>query len=594
MNDYHCLPKSQERRFIFRTELDEVIGVTGAKRGGRLLVDGGRQAKNHVISMTSIATGEKWFRSFALMMVYLLIAACNGDLADDAQGHPETLTSLTATEKLLTFQGQIYSSAQTSSSNIKRLVQQQARSAFGPLRYLGISVDDREFKDNVNTDNFNIHEISVVSAANHTLETIKLIRYTYQARALVEKSLKNSEEIPLTLLMPPYTDYVPEILKPCVVNYERDQVFDGEMFWFVFAPQQSACQNLIDNEIASIKEERQQLALASNAVGPREHQRHFLPVKAVLSEPVSSQKTSYPEYEHLFHIKGSTQPDIRIMTISGQVSHADAPQVVRYENDIGFSEFISILKLLNDRWPSIKVMPDSRGDPLVLNYQGKIYSADLPTLHNWLVLRKNFPPEFDRPNQKAFRRAWHDVLSQRWLTLAVRVNLQTSHGPYQRSLEFNLYYSVDETPQMLIKHFKYAFAKGDVVTYNGHSYIGSGPLDPKHYSPSDFAPHYQIFFFNSCVSFNYYGRDFFKLKPGGSQYLDLVLNGTTAASSTSGKAVGQFLAALFNSSPLTWSDILKRSQVTVGNKIDDPLRAIDGEQDNQYDPGAMPWTLLED
>ncbi len=52
-----------KRRSIFRTELDEVIGITGAKRKGRLLVVGNRRKAKPVISMKSIATGEKWFGS---------------------------------------------------------------------------------------------------------------------------------------------------------------------------------------------------------------------------------------------------------------------------------------------------------------------------------------------------------------------------------------------------------------------------------------------------------------------------------------------------------------------------------------------------
>ncbi len=54
---------SLESRSICRTELDEGIGITGAKRGGRLLVDRGRRATKPVISMASLATGDKWFGS---------------------------------------------------------------------------------------------------------------------------------------------------------------------------------------------------------------------------------------------------------------------------------------------------------------------------------------------------------------------------------------------------------------------------------------------------------------------------------------------------------------------------------------------------
>ncbi len=56
---YEVEPIIPEIRTIFQTELDEVIGITGAKREGRLQVNRCRRATTPLISMTNITTGEK-------------------------------------------------------------------------------------------------------------------------------------------------------------------------------------------------------------------------------------------------------------------------------------------------------------------------------------------------------------------------------------------------------------------------------------------------------------------------------------------------------------------------------------------------------
>jgi len=93
------------------------------------------------------------------------------------------------------------------------------------------------------------------------------------------------------------------------------------------------------------------------------------------------------------------------------------------------------------------------------------------------------------------------------------------------TLRIHTLFGADEDPEP----HRHAVQRGDVVVYNGHSYIGYGPLDPDNFTAASFPSTYQLFFFDSCVSYNYYEKDFFTLKPGGSKVLDIITNGTCRA-----------------------------------------------------------------
>ena len=98
---------------------------------------------------------------------------------------------------------------------------------------------------------------------------------------------------------------------------------------------------------------------------------------------------------------------------------------------------------------------------------------------------------------------------------------------------------------------KRAIKNSDVFVYNGHSYIGYGPLDPSNFSASDFPSTYQVLVVNGCVSFNYYDH-YFQLKPGGTKTLDTITNGLESwvnGSGATGSSDSQPVA-LTNSRPV--------------------------------------------
>src|SRR5207302_7386852 len=128
----------------------------------------------------------------------------------------------------------------------------------------------------------------------------------------------------------------------------------------------------------------------------------------------------------------------------------------------------------------------------------------------------------------------------------------------------------DAAIQMLV-HFgsesdqaphKYAIMNSDVFLYNRHSYIGFGPLDPSRFTAADFPTSYQIFWIDGCVSYNYYEKDYYPLKQGGTKNLELVTTGIEAPSWRSGHAMGQFVVTLLNGKSASYKDLPVAAQHT--------------------------------
>jgi hypothetical protein len=147
-------------------------------------------------------------------------------------------------------------------------------------------------------------------------------------------------------------------------------------------------------------------------------------------------------------------------------------------------------------------------------------------------------------------------------------------APKDFTIEIDTIFGVDEDPT---PHRK-AVRESDIFIYNGHSYIGTGPLDPAKFRDTRFPESYQLYFFDSCVSYNYYNEDFFTLKPGGSRNLDLIVNGLEAPEYKSGEAEGAFMVKLLDGSMPSYQTLLRAAKDT------DSLRVVDGEVDNSFHP----------
>jgi len=427
-----------------------------------------------------------------------------------------------------------------------------------------------------------------VVTTTQVLERVKKVSYVYKARALVLKSLASRSSFSLTLLMGDYQKFVDEILDDCVENPEHDREFSTS-FWYVWSPSEYRCQNLISAEVEAIEKERQ--GLGATQIGPQERARRYLPLNVQL-QPAAAPRETHPEYDQLYGVGDPAKKRIRVYQIVGVASHDGDPEDEVNENDMGFKEFFKTIKVLADQWEGLRVAASSAADPTHVTFNGQSYEGTLKDVYAWVVSNTGYPEGLSYSDRKPFLRALHDQIKLKWITLEVDLDVATAQESKRVTLEINLLFGTDSSWSVR-QYFGTAFSKGDVVLYDGHSYIGSGPLDPSNYKSYQFSEDYQIFFFNSCVSFNYYSVDYFDLKFGGTQKLDLVTNGIEVYIRDGGKSMGQFIVSLFDGQLRTWREVLKATQVSIWYGVHDPNRAVDGEQDNSYEPDALPISLRE-
>jgi hypothetical protein len=505
-------------------------------------------------------------------------------------GTSDELTSKSAVERELTIKAFVYVDEKANSYTVQDTVQRQVRTAFGPLRIGKISVDDREFRNNIDPSTFSKTVLEVVKknedGSRVVLKKVARVSYVYTARALVDKSLAGQSSFSLALLMGNYQSFVDEIIKDCVENYEHDREF-ASSFWYVWAPAQYACKQRIQKEVAELNKERE--GLAENQIGEKELARRYLPLTAELKE-VAAPKTTYPEYNQLYGIDDAGKSRIVVYQILGVASHSDDPIDEQFENDMGFKEYFKLFKTLAGSFKTLKVAADSQVNPLSVTYGGKTYTGTFADLYSWTVSQTNFPSEVT--DTRAFRRAIHDHVHMKWVKLEVPLSVTSARGSKKMTLEIRLIFGTEGNyGDRAI--WREAFKNADVALYDGHSYIGSGPLDPANYSAADFSNRYQILFFNSCVSFNYYGVNYFKLKSGGTKNLDLVTNGLEVWINNGGVSMAQFIAALFNGKQSSWLTVLEKTAISSYWGVHDPNRNVDGELDNTYDPSVDPITVEE-
>ncbi|MCK5796363.1 MAG: hypothetical protein KAI47_04215, partial [Deltaproteobacteria bacterium] len=533
-----------------------------------------------------LRTGRLFLPVFVALVA--LPFACGGD---ELVTSGDELTSNSAVERELTIKGYVYVDKNASTYSVTSAVKRQVRSGFGPLRIAKISVDDRELASNVDPTTFKKQLLDVVKVADDGTKTaagqVARVDYTYIARALVVNSQATKSSFSMALLMGNYQSFVNDIVHDCVENYAHDHEF-ASSFWYIFAPNVSKCKTRISKESTAVAKAHK--GLDEGEISEGERSRRFLPVTVTLKK-VAAPPTTYPEYDRLYGLGDPSKDRIRVYQIAGTAAHAGDPDSEIYANDMGFAEFFKEVKLLADNFTNLRVSTKSAADPTTIAFKGETIHASFADLYKWIVDQRGFPTTVASADHDAFRRTIHDMLVKKWLILEAPLTVGSGRETKRVVVEFHLLWGIN-SGWSVRDYFKEAFAKGDVVLYNGHSYIGSGPLDPSNYKNATFKPGYQIFFFNSCVSFNYYGVDYFSFKGAGSQDLDLVTNGIEVYIRDGGRSMGQFISALFSGKQDSWLTLMKKTAVTIwGWRTHDPNRVVDGELDNVYTPSKTPITV---
>jgi len=214
---------------------------------------------------------------------------------------------------------------------------------------------------------------------------------------------------------------------------------------------------------------------------------------------------------------------------------------------------------------------------------GHHYSGyDFKSIINWTLLGSGWPQGMPAADRDDIKSLVAKKLDNHWVTFDKKVRVQIGDAPPKDFvIRLRTLFGADEDPTP----HQNAIKNSDVVVYNGHSYIGYGPLDPSNFNEHSFSNGYQLLFFDSCVSYNYYEKDFFALKPGGSKNLDMITNGLEAPEYLSGAMDGRFIAKLVDGSMSSYQDLLTAAKRT------DSLRVVDGEIDNTFSPARTRITV---
>ncbi len=499
-----------------------------------------------------------------------------GCVADtgDTPSEEDDLTSISARSRSLAFDGYVYVAADASDDDILYAVRSETQTAFGALRNARIGVNNRELKA-VDAKTFTKTKVTVVDENGATTPMLK-VKYRYTDMAVVPVDMAKRSAIGLAVMSPDYRNQTQRILTECTANDSEAQEFSSSI-WYVFDPSLPSCRTAMSAEQKTIDAANAKLADPKAQVSKAEVERLYITTTVKLGADKTNKGASYPEYDRLF-TGGVQKGKLVVSMVNGFIGHAEPQDYT----DSGYREWMEQLResIKGRSYTIAKVDPQE--DLTSFKVNGKTVKANgIEDLIAW-ELDGTPPADLSWSDMDALNKAVGQKLIQHWLTLDSNVTVKIGSAAQKPlTLEILTYFGSggDAGPH------KQAIKNSDVFLYNGHSYIGYGPLDPSNFSASDFPSSYQIMFIDGCVSYNYYEKDYIPLKSGGTKNLDLITNGLEAPSYHSGYALGRFVSELTSGRQPSYKDLL-----TVASDTDS-LRVVDGEVDNAYSPKKTPITL---
>jgi hypothetical protein len=518
------------------------------------------------------------------------VAACAADddaSADGAAGDEDDLTSLTARSRKLEFAGYVYVEQNTPDYAIVSAIKRQTQSAFGALREANVGVNSRELKD-VDPATFLKTPVDVVDPANKTAPARKMtkVAYTFKDDAVVPVPMANRSAISLGLLNGNYASQSARILQECTSGDKHAQEFQGSI-WYVFDPTRAGCKTAMAAEQQKIDADR--AGLAANQVPVSEVNHLYVPMTATLKSTRQSVAPKYPEYDRLY--AGGVEPGkLVIGMVSGMMADWAAGEKHEVYEDMGYEMWYGGLREVFKARPGFKLSAvEGIADPLSFTVAGK--PVKFASFDEMIAFELDYanPPAVAGLQRDEVRKVVANTLVKHWVTFEAPAQVTVSGATKPLTIKLQSYFGAetDSTPH------KRGVKTSDIFVYNGHSYIGYGPLDPSRFTKADFPASYQVLMINGCVSYNYYEKDYIPLKEGGTKNLDLVTNGLESWVNESGEAMGRFVGAFIDGKTNSYQAILKASQFTYYG-YDwgmDALRVVDGELDNKYTPKKAPITL---
>jgi hypothetical protein len=513
------------------------------------------------------------------MLAAAVAVGCSGSPMDGSDDAEQDLTSASARARKLTFSGWVYVDATASDAEILAAVRTQTQTAFGALRTSQIGVASRELKG-VDPSTFKKTKVTVVDPSKPTDPGTAMIKvtYTYKDDAVVPVSMARRTSLSSAVMSPDYRSQTQRILKECTANDSEAREFSSSI-WYVFDPSVPSCKTAMAAEQKQIDADKAKIS-GSDRIPTSEVNRLYYPLTMKLSAAATEKGNTFPEYDRLY--SGGVKPNrLVISMVNGLIDHEShgAPS-----QDSAWGEWMDELAAAMSGRSFKFASIDNNADLTTYTVSGKTVRVPGGFMDAIKMATDgtNYPAGLSYSERDALMAAISQKVTQHWLRFEAPVKVKIgTQAEKDFTIEIMTYFGAgsDSAPH------KYAIKNSDVFLYNGHSYIGYGPLDPSNFSKSDFPSSYQILFIDGCVSYNYYNTDYFPLKTGEDKNLDMIVNGLEAPSWHSGYALGRFTSKLIDGKQESYLALLQAASDT------DSLRVVDGEVGNVYKPTRTPITV---
>jgi hypothetical protein len=508
------------------------------------------------------------------------------------------LTGVQSEQRGFHFKSYVYVPTSAAPSDIRAAIARQIKSGLGALQLPEVIFNDLNAEHNLDPSTWTYTTLNVVDPANASAAPTQLLRvdFPYDDVADVTNSRSNTSAVNFTLL---FGDYLPN-LSTLLSDCSNDPTTDPGSYWYGYQPTLPGCQTLIQNELSAIQAEQQALTTLGKGpttIGPHEAARWFIPLTATLDPPSLPAKAFSPEYDRLYGVASSSQAKSQLIIYDFHGVDKDETN----PDDILGQEAIKTLRTMLQAQPNFRPVstnPFAMLEDIYVNGQ-KLADVTYAQMFSWILDKNSYPPEVgsDPAQILALRRQAMAKFTERWIYWDLPLSVSDSNGRTNAiTVEVRFFYGYEVGSPDIQQHAQWryleAFWYGDVFLYTGHSHFGNGPLEPTFYGAQNFNSNYQIMLINSCISYNYYDQDYLRMKPGGSQNLDIVVNGLPAYVQDMGIATGRFLTSLIDGQQHTYVDLLKAMELSEPWSASyDPMRVVNGELDNVFSQGATGISL---
>lgn len=512
----------------------------------------------------------------------LMVVAAGCVIPTDENASDTDLTSVDGIEHVIELDAFVDVAPGASDDVARGAIHRQLKSALGALREQGIGVADRDAQRNLAAIQLVRTRLSVTNGT-----TVERIRYHYKDQALVERTQLPTGPIDLVLLFGDYRAWAQSIQPACV-----DEQTDAESLWYHYQPKRSACRALITAEQQAIDNARAGLDPATQ-ISPADANRKFLATRATLVRATAA-PTEWPEHDQLWGFAGDTsRTKIVAYAFFGVDSNQDSP------TDSGIVEYMRFERELRAKLPALRVTETNPSAWLLDFYIDgqKLPNIGWADVERWVVDGTGFPAQVgsDANKRAELMRQVIEHFRDRWIVWSAPMTATRNGVTRTMTVEVRTWWGLEDGSPDIRQRARWryleAFWHSDVFAYTGHSHFGHGPLEPWEYSGANFPDRYQVLLFNSCLSFNYYDEDFLAMHPRGTQKLDVVVNGLPAYWYGMGQASARYLAGVLSGTQ-TWKQVLGGMAVNLPWQTGyDPMRAVNGELDNTFDPASGAITL---